>query len=272
MSQIENVEELLRAMSEPSSKGNFNMVLLGEDGVGKEYYAREIHKLRKDKNKFLLVDFEVEHSAQREQIEFLMTGGPECFLKKAKTNTLFLRRLDYLDRRLILQLQNFFREVSSLLHNKTFHFMKLGILSSANVRVLGLGNRILKNLLDEFFMLEVQIPPLRERKLEFCDLIRKMTSMSYANCVQRILQVFIDYEEVLISYHWPGNLNELQSWIERICGVAEIEDISLKTLFQQKPNEQGVVPISSNLSCDSEENSLEVKECQNLIACCTFFS
>lgn len=271
MYRIEKVEELLREISEPAPKGNFNLVLLGEDGVGKEYYAREIHQKRKDKDKFLLVDFEVEHSTQKEQIELLVTGGPECFLRKAQTNTFFLRRLDFLDQRLIRQLQNLFRQASSLLCDKTFHFMKLGILSSANVRALRLGNGILKNLLDEFFMLQVQIPPLRERKLEFYDLIRKMASRSHANCVPTILQVFVDYQEISTSYHWPGNLNELQSWIDRICTIDGIEDINLRTLFQPKPNEK-VVPIRTYSNNDEEEKSKRLKECQNLIACCSYYS
>ncbi len=270
MYQIENLDEPLRKISGLGPERNLNILLLGEDGVGKEYYAREIHKLRKHKDRFLLVDFEVERWSQKEQIEFLVTGGPGCFVNKSKTNTFFLRRIDFLDRHLILQLQNFFRETSSILLNRTSHFMKLGILSSANIQGPREVSEALNNLLDEFFALEVHIPPLRERKPEFGDLIRKMASMSHANCVQRILQVFIDYEKVLTSYHWPGNLDELQSWIERICCGRDMEDICSKTLFQQKSIDK-VNPIISNISGDSEENSRRSKACPNLIAYCSFF-
>lgn len=271
MYQIESVEQLLREISEPGSKRNFNIVLVGEDGVGKEYYARAIHKFRKGKDKFLLFDFEVEHSAQKEQIEFLVTGGPECFLKKAKTNTFFLRRVDFLEQRLMLQLQNLFREVRSFLVNKTFRFMELGIICSVNDRVSGQGIKNSKNLLGEFFVLEVHIPPLRERKAELYNLIRRMFSEHNPNSEEKTLQAFIDYENLLISYSWPGNLNELQSVIERAGSLAEIDEMCLKSLFQQKPKER-VTLITSNSSDELEQNRRGLKECQNLIACCSFFS
>ncbi len=270
MYQIEKVEELLREISEPGSKGNFNIVLLGEDGVGKEYYAREIHNLREGRQQFLLVDFEVEHSAQKELIELLVTGGPECFLKKAKTNTFFLRRVDFLEQRLMLQLQNLFREVSSSLDKKPFHFLELGVICSTGDGCFKHENRVLKNLLGEFFAMQIHIPPLRERKSEFFDLVRKMTPRYNSDCEEKTLQAFIDYESLFTDYTWPGNLNELQSLIERACSLTDSWNLNPKSLFLQKTKEKQA-HITCNLSDDLEESGRE-KKCQNLIACCSSFS
>src|SRR3970040_3076135 len=86
-----NINEFSRDKLTSDSVKKFNIILVGEDGVGKEYYAREIHKLNKNKHKFSLIDFETDIINRRRIVDSLITQDNENFRKEAQENSIFLR-------------------------------------------------------------------------------------------------------------------------------------------------------------------------------------
>ena len=79
-------------------------------------------------------------------------------------------------------------------------------------------------------MIDLKIPPLRERKLDISVLadtfIRKYNN-SFTKNVDGITDAAL---EVLVNYNWPGNIRELENVIERVlnyveCGLIDLQDL-----------------------------------------------
>jgi transcriptional regulator with GAF, ATPase, and Fis domain len=94
-----------------------------------------------------------------------------------------------------------------------------------NVRVVAATNCDLKKMMadklfrtDLYFRLNVfpiTIPPLRERREDIADMVRAFVSRFSARMSRRVEVVSDEILEALTRYDWPGNIRELQNFIER---------------------------------------------------------
>jgi DNA-binding NtrC family response regulator len=98
-----------------------------------------------------------------------------------------------------------------------------------DVRVVGATNRSLEKLVREgkfredlFYRLNVvkiDLPPLRQR-LEDIPLLAAHFAEKYARPGQPSLQIGPEAMELLLAYHWPGNVRQLENALERACVTA----------------------------------------------------
>jgi two-component system NtrC family response regulator len=138
-----------------------------------------------------------------------------------------------------------------IIEEKTF--MKLGSNSyrSVDVRIITATNKDIKRLVKEgkfrqdlyyrLNLVEIEIPPLRERKEDIPQMI--------ANYIHKLndkynKQVLLSDETVskLTSHDWPGNIRELLNMLERLHivhskGVIHIQDLS-DEIFRSQQQEQ----------------------------------
>ena len=231
-----NINEFSRDKLTSDSVKKFNIILVGEDGAGKEYYAREIHKLNKSKHDFSLIDFETDIIDRKRIVDSLINQGSENFRKDAQENGIFFRRFDLLEGCSMKQIQDFFRKVSSCETSRKVHFLELGILCSVDEGTYRPENKNLQDILDEFFVVEVRIPPLRERMCEFHELVTRMTQDYDQVYRENILQVISSTHELFRQYTWPGNLNELQSFLEGILVLGDRDELTIKKYLSEKFN------------------------------------
>jgi transcriptional regulator with PAS, ATPase and Fis domain len=108
--------------------------------------------------------------------------------------------------------------------------MRLGIdrLTPVDVRIIEATNKILKNLVTEnlfradlFYrlnVLQLKLNPLRDRHDDVISLARYFLD-KHATRVNRKLQFSNNALEELTKYSWPGNIRELQNFIERILAT-----------------------------------------------------
>lgn len=78
-----------------------------------------------------------------------------------------------------------------------------------------------EDLLFRINVLEVEIPPLRERQEDFellCDAMIKKINSKYKLKISGITSAAIKY---LSDYDWPGNVRELEHVIERACALVK---------------------------------------------------
>ncbi len=116
-----------------------------------------------------------------------------------------------------------------------------------DVRVIAATNRDLQRMVEEktfradlYYRLSVfpiNLPPLRERKDDIPSLVEYFVRRFSHQMGKSIDQVPDDVMEVLTSYHWPGNIRELQNFIERSVIVTQGRVLSpriteLKLLMQ----------------------------------------
>ena len=61
----------------------------------------------------------------------------------------------------------------------------------------------------------ITVPPLRERREDIPLLVRYFVQQNARRMNRRITSIPADTMDALTRYHWPGNIRELQNFIER---------------------------------------------------------
>ena len=198
---------------------SLNIILEGENGVGKEYFARQIHEKRDWSHEFIIFDWECDHSWQQRILDDLSENHLSTLLDKdnMRRNTYFFRRIDLLNPQMQL-------EIIELLENEA---IRKG-LSRSQIHQLGLVATLEKNVetqekekilpiihLQEFFPLTIRIPALRKRKNEIIYLMYAMLD-NVNNQLNRAVEGFSpETYDFFLAYNWPNNIDELRSEIER---------------------------------------------------------
>lgn len=80
-----------------------------------------------------------------------------------------------------------------------------------------------KDLFDLLSAVVIRMPPLRERLEDVCLLINHFVHQACAKHNRRVIGVSPDALDILMRYHWPGNLIQLQNVIERALALG-VED------------------------------------------------
>jgi two-component system response regulator HydG len=217
-------------MIEKVSQHNYPVLILGESGTGKELVARSIHFLgpRKDKP-FAPVDCSalVPTLIESELFGYVkgaFTGAIQSkhgLLEAAEGGTLFLDEIGDmpvdLQAKLLRALQE--REIKPVGSTER---------RPINVRVIAATNRDLEAAIrngsfrqDLYFRLnvvQVKIPPLRERKSDIVLLVNAFLE-KYAELSQRPRTISEEAMRRLMAYDWPGNVRELENAIERAVAI-----------------------------------------------------
>ena len=109
-----------------------------------------------------------------------------------------------------------------------------------DVRVIAATNQDLSQAIKEkrfredlYFRLNVfpiQLPPLRERKEDIPLLVDNFIADANLNLGTSINGVSRDAMELLLRYHWPGNIRELRNIMERAATMADSELITSRVI------------------------------------------
>lgn len=204
-----------------------NILILGENGTGKEVIARAIHNisLRNDKV-FVGVDMGAIPETLFESELFGHKKGAFTDAKEdrmgrfemAHKGTLFLDEIGNLSMpmqsKLLSVLQN--REIMRVGGNKPIP-IDVRLVSATNMPLseMVIDGRFRQDLLYRINTVEIHLPPLRERLADipalashFLEMYRKKYRKNLKPCSASLISFFQ-------SYHWPGNIRELQHAIER---------------------------------------------------------
>ena len=203
------------------------VLILGETGTGKELVARAVHKVSPRRNApFVTLNCAAIPAGLLESELFghergAFTGALTQRIGRfeaANGGTLFLDEIG--DMPLDLQVK-----LLRVLQEKEFE--RLGSTRSfrVNVRVVAATNCDLLKMIDNknfradlYYRLSVfpiVLPPLRDRLEDIPPLVRHFTTQ-YAERMNKAVEAIPpETMEAMLSYHWPGNIRELQNFIER---------------------------------------------------------
>jgi len=231
---------------EKVSKTDADVLILGENGTGKEMVAREIHRQSLRKNKvFIHVDLGAIHENLFESELFGHVKGsftdawenkPGRF-ELASDGTIFLDEIGnlspQLQSKLLAVLQN--RKVIRIGSNKEIP-VDFRLICATNMPLYEMvqRNEFREDLLYRINMVEIKAPSLRERKSDIpllLDHFLKIYSKKYFKPGVHISQ---KTEKKLMNYSWPGNIRELQHAVERaviLCdgNVLNLADFSVES-------------------------------------------
>ena len=95
-----------------------------------------------------------------------------------------------------------------------------------------------KDLYYRLNIMNIQIPPLRERKEDIPLLIHYLLNKYCYELKRKILQIPDNIISYLLSYHWPGNVRELENIVRRAI-VLRDWDFIFEELNTENPNPEG---------------------------------
>jgi PAS domain S-box-containing protein len=203
------------------------VLLLGETGTGKELVARAIHRMSKRKdNSFIKLNCAAIPSGLLESELFghekgAFTGAVAKKLGRielADLGTLFLDEIGEIS----LDLQP---KLLRVLQDQEFERLGGTQTLKVNFRLVAATNRELLDSVnrrefrsDLYYRLNVfplRTPPLRERREDIPLLIEHFVR-KYANRMNKsILSIPARTMETLVQWAWPGNIRELENFVER---------------------------------------------------------
>jgi len=204
-----------------------NVLILGENGTGKDLIARAIyhHSLRAGKV-FVSIDLGTIPDSLFESELFGYEKGAFTDAKKEKPGrmeaasggTLFLDEIANLSlpmqAKMLTAIEK--RTISRLGSNRSIP-VDVRLISATNTdihREVESGN-FRQDLLYRINTIELHIPPLRERGRDIQLLTEYFLQKFSGKYKKPIIGITSDAKTKLESYHWPGNVRELQNAVER---------------------------------------------------------
>ncbi len=204
-----------------------NVLVTGENGTGKEMIARLLHTQSNRKNNpFVTVDMGSLNENLFESELFGHVKGAFTDAREDRTGrfeeanggTLFLDEIGNLSpimqAKLLSVLQN--RTVYKVGSNKPIP-INIRLVCATNMPLLHMvkENTFRQDLLYRINTVEVNLPPLRERKEDIAPLAEYFTKQYCAKYDKEPKQLHSITLKQLEKYHWPGNVRELQHALER---------------------------------------------------------
>ena len=214
-----------------------NVILLGETGTGKGVIARYIHEMsERSKCPFVSINCAAIPDELIETVLFGYVGGAftgahqkgrSGRIELACDGTLLLDEIAELP--LLLQ-----SKMLEVVQDRQFVPIGGSQMKSLDIRIICATNRDLhtmvsngtfrSDLYHRLKVIEIEIPPLRERPEDILSLVYYYLSR-FDKQFNKIHSLSAETTKLLISYHWPGNIRELKHTAEMLSAVVDNGEI-----------------------------------------------
>lgn len=235
-----------------------NILILGENGTGKQHLAREIHKRSLRKNgPFVHVDLGALSESLFESELFGHKKGsftdaredkPGRF-EMAENGTLFLDEIGnlplYLQTKLLTVLQD--RKTSRIGEGKERPFnARLLFATNAPLNTWVEEGKFRQDLMYRINTVEIEIPPLRKRPSDILEFVDHFLNVFREKYHKSHLTIGKAAKTLLESHHWPGNVREIQHTIERGVIMSDGQEIEISD-FSLSDSRKSSDDLSQNL-------------------------
>jgi DNA-binding NtrC family response regulator len=236
--------ERVRTLIARAAPTDANVLILGENGTGKEIVAREIHRQsRRSEHPMISIDlgataetlFESELFGHLKGAFTGAEGDRMGRLKAADQSTLFLDEIAnlplHLQPKLLTALEQ--REVVPVGANKPIPIdVRVVAATNASIDQLADAKRFRQDLLFRLNTIEIELPPLRERREDIPLLLDHYLNLYARKYDKPRRELAPSVLEPLMRHDWPGNVRALRHAAERAVIMADgdryrVEDFPL---------------------------------------------
>ncbi len=223
-----------------------SVLILGENGTGKELVARELHRLSaRSQGPFVSADLSTLSSGIFESELFGHVKGAFTDARTDRTGlfqtanggTLFLDEIGNLSQahqaKLLTVLQN--RTITPVGSNRPIA-IDVRLISATNAPIMDqvTDGTFRQDLLYRINTITLTVPPLRERREDIVNLASYFLHQYSAKYGHPDLALTPEAAQALMDHTWPGNVRELQHTMEKIVILSShdtigVEDLNLST-------------------------------------------
>ncbi|MBO6212336.1 regulatory protein, Fis family [Algoriella xinjiangensis] len=244
---------------------DISVLVIGESGVGKEFFPKIIHNQSARKhNAYIAVNCGAIPEGTIDSELFghekgAFTGATQArkgYFEVADGGTIFLDEVGE------LPLSTQIRLLRIL---ESGEFMKVGSseLQKTNVRIVAATNVKLKEAVEKakfredlYYRLntiQIDIPPLRERKEDINLLFRKFAS-DFANKYRMPhIELSPEAQNYIANYPWPGNIRQLRNFAEQVSVVEKERVISLEKIMELLPHSSTMLTVTNKKDKNSSD-------------------
>lgn len=225
------------------ARSPYNLLIVGESGVGKELFAQSIHNYSDRCNEpFVALNCASFPENLIESELFGYVGGAFTGASKngqlgkfelADKGTLFLDEIGELP-------YHFQAKLLRVLETHKITRIGSSTQTPVNVRVIAATNRNLEKMIDEGLfrkdlyyrlqVLSIEIPPLRERRDDLLLLTESFLGQAADTNDEELKHLDVNAQKSLMSYDWPGNVRELRNVIHRITLLSKSKAVTKEDL------------------------------------------
>jgi two-component system, NtrC family, response regulator HydG len=264
--EMKKVADLIKQVAATDA----NILILGENGTGKDLVAREIHQFSKRKEKkFVHADLgsvseNLFESELFGHVKGAFTDAREERIgrfQEADKGTIFLDEIGnvpmVLQNKLLFALQN--RNIVKVGSNAQIPFDARLICATNEAIYERVEEKTFRqDLLFRINTIEINLPPLRERGQDILLLAEHFLSIYTKKYNRKIKGISVPLQKKLMAYHWPGNVRELQHVIERAVIVTQNTTLSEDDFVVRKTNNNNN-PLVETYYLEDLEKQLIIK-------------
>ena len=255
--------EKSKAIAKQVARTNSSIFIWGESGTGKEVFARAIHDYSERKWQFIPVNCSAIPNELFESEFFGYESGAFTGASKkgrigifelAKDGTVFLDEIADLP----LSMQ---AKLLRVLQEKEIRRVGGDTTIKINPRIISATNKDLSKMVkaekfreDLYYRLnvvEIKIPPLRERKEDIGLLVHSFLEEICKQNNKPVLTISKDVIDIFQNYRWKGNIRELKNTIENIVVLSQNSKIDVDDV-------PSYMMDSTNNSTEEEEYPLDL--------------
>lgn len=270
------------------------VLITGESGTGKELIAFHLFsRSNRKSNPYIKINCAAIPGELLESILFghkkgSFTGAQQDRIGKfiaADGGTLFLDEIGDMN----LELQ---AKLLRVLDDGEVEIVGENFPKKVDVRVISATNKNLIELIEEkrfredlyhrLNVVNISIPPLRERREDISPLIKHFINRYSTEYNKPVLKVSRQAESILENYNWPGNIRELRNVVEKLVlfssgAEIKIDDVYKSLKFPEDTSNEvirGEIKDLKTAKIDFErryilkvldENDWKINECANLL-------
>lgn len=241
---MRKVYDLIKRVADSES----TVLVTGESGTGKELVARAIHvRSRRKAAAFVALNCAAVPETLMESELFGHAKGAFTdartaragLLQQAQGGTLFLDEIGEMPMAIQPKLLR-------VLQERSFRPVGADAEVALDVRLVTATNRDLESAVEEgrfredlyyrINVIHIPLPPLRARGSDVLLLAQNFCGVYAARAGKRVLGMSPAAAQRLVTYHWPGNIRELQNCIERAVALTGFEQVTVEDLPEKIRN------------------------------------